>query len=294
MIKSFYSDMRIYEKPCHWMEFYFYVRIPLGIIVSILNALSYFQDGFPADGTIQIISLIISTIFILLVMSRKKFSYACMLIAVAIESFSYAANGIGITGGELWFVFGFSYAILNFIYFSRRNDFFVKTNFTQQDSQQPDANQIPECPAPPCSDENIGAINHSKKRYCKYCGQEIDQSTKKCTGCGKQYFVFKRLFRPAFYCLLIVSIIANIVMGIVISDYKYEYEITSKDLEEAKGKAESYREKAGYLDNHIAFTTDNGTRYHMYSCWHLKDNHDNMWTVEEVKRAGYQKCLDCH
>lgn len=140
----------------------------------------------------------------------------------------------------------------------------------------------------------INTEQPKKKRFCKYCGQEIDQITKKCTGCGKQYFVFKRLFRPAFYCLLIVSIIANIVMGIVISDYKYEYEITSKDLEEAKGKAESYREKAGYLDNHIAFTTDNGTRYHMYSCWHLKDNHDNMWTVEEVKRAGYQKCLDCH
>lgn len=136
--------------------------------------------------------------------------------------------------------------------------------------------------------------HQQKKRFCKYCGHEIAPDTKKCTGCGKQYFTFKRLLRPAYLVLLIASVAANIVMGIMISDYKYKYEISYADLEDSKEKAESYREKAGYLDNHIAFTTNSGTKYHMYNCWHLNGNHDNMWTVEQVKRAGYEKCMDCH
>lgn len=294
MIKSFYSDMRIYEKPCHWMEFYFYVRIPLGIIVSILNTLSYFQDGFPIDGAIQIISLMISMTFILLAMSRKKFSYVCMLIAIAIESFSYAANGIGITGGELWFVFGFSYAILNFIYFSRRNDFFVKTNSIPQAQQQTDVNQMPECPAPPCNDENIRPMSHSKKRYCKYCGHEIDLATKKCSGCGKQYFSFKRIFFPICVIFLIASIAGNIALGIMISDYQYNYEIAQLSYESSKKLVDSYRNKAFYLDNNIVFTTPSGAKYHKYDCWHLDGNHQNMWSISEAENAGYEKCLDCH
>lgn len=50
-------------------------------------------------------------------------------------------------------------------------------------------------------------------RFCKMCGGDIDDSTKKCTKCGKQYFRAKRLVKPlcviwAIFtvCLLLLAI----------------------------------------------------------------------------------------
>lgn len=133
-----------------------------------------------------------------------------------------------------------------------------------------------------------------KTRFCKYCGHEINPETKKCSGCGKQYFSFKQTFSPICVVLLIASIAVNIYMGISLSDYKYNYEITKLHYEDAKEQVESYRNKAAYLDRNVVFTTDTGEKYHKYDCWHLNGNHKNMWSIYNAERAGYEECLDCH
>ncbi len=61
------------------------------------------------------------------------------------------------------------------------------------------------------STEISAKIKHGKNRqcYCKLCGSAIDNLTKKCTGCGKQYF--KRKFKPLYIFLIILIIFASYV-----------------------------------------------------------------------------------
>lgn len=62
-----------------------------------------------------------------------------------------------------------------------------------------------------------------KKRYCKLCGSLIDNNTKKCTNCGKQYFKYK-LFRN-YILIAIISIIvtATTVYLIFLGNYNSNY-----------------------------------------------------------------------
>lgn len=48
-----------------------------------------------------------------------------------------------------------------------------------------------------------------KIRYCTRCGNVIDPDTKKCTGCGKQYFRGFRLRTILFVLSLIISLVCN-------------------------------------------------------------------------------------
>ena len=49
----------------------------------------------------------------------------------------------------------------------------------------------------------------SKLRYCKLCGHAIDGVTKKCTGCGKQYF--KAKLKPLYVVLAIFILLSGYV-----------------------------------------------------------------------------------
>lgn len=51
-------------------------------------------------------------------------------------------------------------------------------------------------------------------RYCKYCGSLINNETKQCTGCQKQYFRLKLSSRHLFI-FIIALLILNIVQFIV-------------------------------------------------------------------------------
>lgn len=46
---------------------------------------------------------------------------------------------------------------------------------------------------------------HTEQRYCKLCGQAINRSTKRCTGCGKRYA--KSRFWPLYAVLTVILLI---------------------------------------------------------------------------------------
>ncbi|HHX37840.1 MAG TPA: zinc ribbon domain-containing protein, partial [Clostridiaceae bacterium] len=48
-----------------------------------------------------------------------------------------------------------------------------------------------------------------KRKFCKYCGGLIDSATKKCTGCGKQYFNAK--FKPLYIILVILVLLGGYI-----------------------------------------------------------------------------------
>lgn len=141
-----------------------------------------------------------------------------------------------------------------------------------------------------------------KKKYCKKCGSEIDQKTKKCTGCGKQYFHLPKI--TVLNIVLIVLLVC--LFGLNVYQYWRSTELT-KDLEKANANyseiisqyGELYESnKAAELENsfwesHAVICTSEGKKYHCYGCSHLDDRECTVYSYEMAKRLGYEPCLDC-
>lgn len=52
-----------------------------------------------------------------------------------------------------------------------------------------------------------------KQRFCKYCGSPIDLATKKCTGCGKQYFRLPAVKKKGIVSKVIV-VLSLLIVGL--------------------------------------------------------------------------------
>lgn len=71
-------------------------------------------------------------------------------------------------------------------------------------------------------EEAIGTLKGNKKeknskiRFCKMCGSQIDAQTKKCSGCGKQYFKGIK-FNKFLTTVLILSVVilTSVILNIV-------------------------------------------------------------------------------
>ena len=152
-------------------------------------------------------------------------------------------------------------------------------------------------------------------KYCSRCGNGIDPITKKCTGCGKQYFkgiTIKGLLIVTLSVLFTVSFAGNIILSYAISSSKEEYDefknsnktriaaLKSEisELEERyktlKNKYYEANEKATFMDKHVVFVEDDGTKlYHKYDCIKFSKNSFWAFNVEATKNAGYKPCPIC-
>lgn len=72
---------------------------------------------------------------------------------------------------------------------------------------------------------------YSKKtRYCKECGSLVDNNTKKCTGCGKQYFKGIRVSKAAVTIILLVFLLGYSIYG-NLSQITLNSELRAKNAE---------------------------------------------------------------
>lgn len=74
-----------------------------------------------------------------------------------------------------------------------------------------------------------------KRRYCSRCGSVIDNNTKACTGCGKQYFKGIKLNKFSLTVIilllaLIISVIINICQYIEIDYLSWQNELLSNRI----------------------------------------------------------------
>ena len=164
--------------------------------------------------------------------------------------------------------------------------------------------------------------------YCSKCGSPVDPETKKCTGCGKQYFNIHKLVSwkiisiILFICLCISFGYAQhwhslfiyekeeILSGnehihkldAELKEYKNLYSDQTdkiKDLEEKNEKLLGDFSKASWeafwYEQHAGICTPGGNKYHTYDCYHWK-NSDSFWiyNIEAAEQRGYEPCLDCH
>ena len=160
---------------------------------------------------------------------------------------------------------------------------------------------------------------HKKtNRYCKYCGSLIDLSTKKCSGCGKQYFNLKSKLVHVKKFIFVCSIILNILL-IIVGAFIYDLYITEhneleesdktitelcthleevqKELRESKEQVNLYlwdHSKAEFLDKHVVFITENGSKCHKYDCKYIAGRDTYYLFLEDALAEGYVACSHCY
>lgn len=151
------------------------------------------------------------------------------------------------------------------------------------------------------------ASKNTKTVYCKRCGNEIDNKSRKCSGCEKQYFKFSKLV--FIWCVLAVLVVG--LSGLNVYQYleskKSSLEFSNRldalietrdDL--VRQRDESYvnlgsvRTELTFWENNAVICTTEGYRYHKYGCSHLIGVESGyIFSKEYAEWKGYTPCLDC-
>ena len=161
----------------------------------------------------------------------------------------------------------------------------------------------------------------SQKRikYCSRCGKPIDPDTKKCQGCGKQYFKGISIRKSAPLILLFLATASMVCCFCLfvrlelqeeqISEQKREIVLYKKDISDLEEQVKelekdkdtwynywkrNYR-KVNFFDEHVVLVEDDGTGfYHKYDCSKFKGNYFWAYNKEAADDRGYRPCPDCH
>ena len=154
-------------------------------------------------------------------------------------------------------------------------------------------------------------------RHCSRCGHVIDQVTKKCTGCGKQYFKFFAM--QTFLIAMDILFIASFTMNIVFYLSNDEMKNTISNLENSNAALASankklsdnilelkeentnlqskilrYTDEIEFYDECVVFIEDDGTKYyHNYDCRKFIGESFWAYNTEAAQSKGYKPCPDC-
>lgn len=170
-----------------------------------------------------------------------------------------------------------------------------------------------------------------KNRFCKLCGSPIDPTTKKCTGCGKQYFRLpsRKGSSLAWKVVTILSVIAVCLCIYRISQLETQLsdmqslateqeakiaelsktgeslqkriaEKSSKvasltgDINTLKRKNEKMEKVYDFCNDHVVVVSDDGTRkYHKIQCIYFDDSYFWAYNTEKAQQLGYTPCSFC-
>lgn len=154
-----------------------------------------------------------------------------------------------------------------------------------------------------------------KNTFCKRCGSLIDSATKKCSGCGRQYFKIR--FSKKVYPVVSLILILGLAGGLIYQNYYFHDMLEQKDgvidfkqsmidsLRDDVDKLESEQEsaakilklsieKAAFLDKYIAII-ETGNVYHKHGCEELDENSSFIaYNIKIAEAQGYKPCPKCH
>lgn len=164
-----------------------------------------------------------------------------------------------------------------------------------------------------------------KQKYCKHCGGAIDNETKKCSKCGKQYFRPQIRWGTVFAFIVICLAIGITLISLQrIGQYQdqivqlnnritdLEATISTKDIrisnleDQISDKNDRNRKmirekqnlesKIAFYDENVVFVRANdlGT-YHKYDCLMFKYNDTLFWayTPKTANERGFDPCWYC-
>ena len=172
---------------------------------------------------------------------------------------------------------------------------------------------------PPVSSQNQSVVSSTKHsvKYCSRCGSLIDATTKKCSGCGKQYFrgINHKIILIIFVFLFLVSLVVNIKFYFENTEYMNKIilleqatvnleteneNLTSRitnlitDKTKLQTKINEQAKEIIFYDKHIVFIEDDGTKkYHKYDCQKFVGSSFWAYNLESAKSKGYKPCSLC-
>lgn len=151
------------------------------------------------------------------------------------------------------------------------------------------------------------AKQEDKKFFCKLCGNIVDSETKKCTGCGKQYFKGIKFNKCsaiviALFVLLTISIIFNFIQIADRNDldnnnvfWKGRAEVLQEENEDLEKQLNEYEDLVNFIDDYVVFVEDDGSnQYHKYECYKFTGDYFWAYNIEAAEDYGYKKCPICH
>lgn len=149
-----------------------------------------------------------------------------------------------------------------------------------------------------------------KTKYCSRCGSVIDNNTKACTGCGKQYFKGIRIKFNKFsitviaLALVIVTLLTLCILQFVntqdlqkdLDDKKTTIRRLEQQVDNLNDEKWENKDKIDFYDRSVVIIGDDGTEtYHKYGCSKL-DTSNGYWILnsEAADYRGYDKCSRCN
>ena len=173
----------------------------------------------------------------------------------------------------------------------------------------------------------------AKTKYCSRCGSVIDNKTKTCTGCGKQYFrgfKFTKFSVAVIILVLVIAILSTVCVLQFLNTQRIdranqaemdkleskissleqqvknkESTIKAKDstIKRLEGEIEDLEDekwdnwaKLSFYDRSVVIIPDDGSKtYHKYGCSKL-DTSNGYWILNEeaTDYYGYKKCTKCN
>ncbi|MBQ9097039.1 MAG: zinc ribbon domain-containing protein [Clostridia bacterium] len=160
------------------------------------------------------------------------------------------------------------------------------------------------------TEETAKKLKENKKvkiRFCKFCGGQIDSQTKKCTGCGKQYFKgikFNKFLTAVLILVvaLLVSIILNIVQFVKIDSlngYKQYYMERGlhyqSEIADLRKEIKDKNNKLNFYEKYAVIVPDDGSKkYHIYGCDDLDTSSFWIYNYNAAEQEGYYACSKCN
>lgn len=162
------------------------------------------------------------------------------------------------------------------------------------------------------------APSQRRIKYCSRCGKLIDPDTKKCQGCGKQYFkgisikkgaplILLFLATASMVCCLCLFIRIDLQEEQIMEQKKeivlYKKDISDleeqvKELEEDKNTWYNYwkrnYQKVNFIDESVVFIeNDRSSLYHKYECDGFVGKDYWVHNIEYAKYLGFRPCSKC-
>ena len=171
--------------------------------------------------------------------------------------------------------------------------------------------------APPEVENRRTAQINENYMFCKKCGSIVDQTTKRCTDCGKQYFRAKNNVAAILLSLLLISSIGlNVMlyrqeivtqkelMTVQVEKAKLEADYKSLDKQADSLKREKIaaevrltivQDDLDWFEEHIGIIVSGVKNYHNIDCPKIKDS--DSWYLHNTEYCeytlNYARCPDC-